>query len=103
MKKKKTMSKKSTLNKLWFVYMIISEKGPIYTGITTDLERRFMEHWSGKKGAKFFNISLPEGISYYETYPSRSLATKREIELKKLKRIEKIHLIKSFKKSSFNF
>lgn len=84
----KTKAKKSK----WYVYMIETGKGSIYTGITTDLERRFLEHASGKKGAKFFNSTTPEKILYHETYKNRSLASKREAAIKKLPRKDKLLL-----------
>lgn len=77
----------------WYVYMIETEKGSFYTGITTDLERRFLEHFSGKKGAKFFHSTMPDSIRYYETYVNRSLASKREAAIKKLSRKQKLILL----------
>ena len=38
----------------WYVYMIRASDQSLYTGITTDLERRLTEHQSGKAGAKYF-------------------------------------------------
>lgn len=81
----------------WYVYMIETEKGSFYTGITTDLERRFLEHFSGKKGAKFFHSTMPDSIRYYETYANRSLASKREAAIKKLSRKEKLSLLNKTK------
>lgn len=77
----------------WFVYIIQNEKGHYYTGITTDLERRFNEHASSKKGAKFFNTGAPVGMVYSKKFANRSLASKYECFIKKLTRQEKIKLI----------
>lgn len=84
--------KQKKVKQTWYVYLIETGKGSIYTGITTDLERRFLEHASGKKGAKFFNTTTPEKILYHETYANRSLASKREAAIKKLSRKEKLLL-----------
>lgn len=77
----------------WFVYIIENEKGFLYTGITTDLERRLSEHAGSKKGAKFFNTSAPKGLVYSKEFPNRSLASKTEAAIKKMSRKEKLILI----------
>ncbi|MDB2613851.1 GIY-YIG nuclease family protein [Chlamydiales bacterium] len=78
--------------KKWVVYMIESERGMLYTGITNDLKKRFEDHMSGKKGARFFRISKPLKIVYQEGYPNRSEASKREAEIKKMSRGQKLKL-----------
>jgi putative endonuclease len=80
----------------WEVYIIQTVYGKLYTGITTDLERRFREHFEKKQGARFFNTSLPKQILFRETHPSRSTATKREIEIKKMNRLQKLSLIQTY-------
>ncbi len=72
--------------------MIETENGALYTGITTDLERRYAEHLSGKKGAKFFRANKPKKIVFKEEHPTRSSATKREIAIKALSRSAKLKL-----------
>lgn len=81
----------------WFVYMIETDKQNLYTGITTDLERRFQEHLNthlgfNKKGAKFFRSQKPIKLCYSEQFSSRSSASKREAEIKKLSHLKKIQL-----------
>lgn len=78
---------------MWKVYIIQTKSGKFYTGITTNLERRFQEH-KKKVGAQFFHISAPKCIVYTEDQPDRSEATKREIEIKKMTRAQKLALIK---------
>jgi len=78
----------------WFVYMIEAENGNLYTGITTDLDRRFAEHQSKQGGAKFFHSSAAKQMVFQEPHPDRSSASKREIAIKKLSRKAKIDLIK---------
>lgn len=77
----------------WFVYIIENEKGHYYTGITTDLARRFKEHGAEKKGAKFFNTGAPVEIVFSKKFPDRSSASKFECAVKKLNRAKKIDLI----------
>jgi putative endonuclease len=81
----------------WYVYIIETEKGHLYTGITTDLERRFKEHASGKKGAKYFGVSAPLGILFSKRFKDRSSASKAEAAIKKLKREEKLKIIQTKK------
>ncbi len=73
--------------------MVLSASGKLYTGISTDVERRFAEHASGKKGARFFRISEPQEIVYRETCENRSLASQREYQIKQLTRQQKLELI----------
>lgn len=77
----------------WQVYIIQTESGKLYTGITKNLERRFEAHQTKRKGARFFNISNPQKIVYQEEQPNRSEASKRESMIKKLNRKEKLELI----------
>ena len=72
--------------------MILCNDNSIYTGITNDLNERFKTHISGK-GAKYFRGRKPLGIVYKEFFINRSMATKREIEIKKLSRKKKEILI----------
>ena len=77
----------------WFVYIIENDKGHLYTGITTDLKRRFAEHTGSKKGAKFFRTGAAVQMVFNKKFANRSLASKFEAMVKKLKRAEKIELI----------
>jgi putative endonuclease len=78
----------------WFVYIIRCTDNALYTGITTDLQRRFNAH-KNKKGAKYFYAHTPSEIVYTETAKDRSNATKRELSIKKLSHSKKILLINS--------
>ena len=77
----------------WFVYIIEAENGKLYTGITTDLTRRFQQHQSGQGGARFFHTSAAKKLLYSEPHPDRSSASKREAAIKKLSRHAKVALI----------
>ncbi|NKF52512.1 GIY-YIG nuclease family protein [Shewanella sp. WXL01] len=81
----------------WFVYIIECAKGTLYTGITTDVARRFDEHQHGIKGAKYLKGKGPLRLVYQEAQQNRSLATKRELEIKKMTRSKKLALITSKK------
>ncbi len=74
----------------WFVYIVRCADDSLYTGITKDVDRRIHEHNSDNKlGAKYTRARLPVVLVYQETCESRSVATKREIEIKQLSRAEK--------------
>ena len=75
---------------LWYAYVIRTEKGHLYTGITTDIERRFREHAEGKKGAKFFRTSAPLELIFKKRFKDRSAASKFEARFKAFNRREKL-------------
>ena len=77
----------------WCVYMLLCDDNTIYTGITNDLKKRFENHISGK-GAKYLRGRKPLEIVYTENFENRSMAAKREMEIKKLNRRKKEILIK---------
>ena len=76
----------------WFVYMLRCKDNSIYTGITNDLKKRIEAHLSGN-GSKYLRGRLPMKLVYKENFLDRSAASKREIEIKKLKKKEKELLI----------
>ena len=76
----------------WSVYIIESSDNSYYTGITTDIDRRFKQHTDGG-GAKYFNGRSPIRIVYVESGHNRSSASRREAEIKRLTKIEKEQLI----------
>lgn len=80
-------------NKEWQVYIIEASDSKLYTGITTDIEQRWLLHSSGK-GAKFFRGRQPKKICYLEKNHDKSSASKREAEIKKMARTDKLTLIK---------
>jgi len=78
----------------WFVYILEADNGSLYTGITTDLERRLAEHTAGgQRGAKFFRTVTPVRFVYAEQHADRSSASQREAVIKKLQRRQKQDLI----------
>jgi putative endonuclease len=78
----------------WQVYIILCSDNSLYTGITTDLERRFRQHGSGS-GARYFRGRQPLEIVYREGGHSRSSASSREAAIKALPRTGKQLLIYS--------
>jgi len=74
--------------------MIVCSDNSLYTGITTDLQRRFEQH-KNKIGAKYFYGRDPLNIVFTEEGHDHSSAAKREYEIKSYSRLEKIALIKS--------
>jgi putative endonuclease len=77
----------------WWVYMIRCDDGSLYTGVSTDPERRFQEHLQHPRGAKYFNGRLPAAIVYTESGHTRSSACHREAAIKKLDRRQKQLLV----------
>ncbi len=86
------MAKQNPKESQWYVYLIEAENGFLYTGITTDPDRRISEHKDGKKGAKFFRRSPPKRFLLQSGPYSRSIALKLEHRIKQLKREEKLKL-----------
>ena len=78
----------------WFVYMLRCADDSLYTGITTDLERRLDEHnHCEQKGARYTRTRRPVALAYAEPCDSRSAASQREYLLKRLSRAEKLDLV----------
>lgn len=78
----------------WYVYIVECADGTFYTGITTDLPRRLDEHNSGgPRGAKYTRARLPVTLVYQQKLDSRADATKREMEIKRLRKFEKQQLV----------
>ena len=78
----------------WQVYIILCTNDSLYTGITTDIERRLSQHLS-QRGAKYFRGHKPKRLVYLEGGHTRSSASKKEAAIKKLPRIDKCRLISS--------
>jgi len=84
----------------WSVYIILSSDQSLYTGISTDVGRRYAEHEKMSRqgtgpGAKYFYGRRPEKIVYLESGHDRSSASKKESAIKKLSRAQKLKLIAS--------
>lgn len=91
-------------SKDWYLYIIGCGTGQLYTGVTTDVARRFNEHSAnGRKTAKFLRGKVPLTLLYTEVVGNHSQALQREIKVKKLTKNQKIQLITSQEKISDNF
>lgn len=75
-----------------FIYILECSDGTLYTGYTTDLEKRLETHNAGK-GAKYTRIRLPVKRIYEESFDTKSEAMQREYAIKQLTRMQKIKLI----------
>lgn len=78
-----------------FVYVLRCGDGTLYTGYTTDVQRRLAEHRDGR-GAKYTRGRDPLDLARVERYASRSAAMSREHEIKALRRAEKERLIDGY-------
>ncbi|MFZ2976123.1 MAG: GIY-YIG nuclease family protein [Candidatus Moraniibacteriota bacterium] len=78
---------------MYYLYILRCADKTLYTGITTDLERRILEHNEKKLGAKYTASRRPVKLVYSKKFKSRSLASKEEARIKKLKRVEKLKII----------
>lgn len=81
----------------WYVYMLRCNDDSIYTGVTTELERRVEEHNTSKKAAAYTRVRRPVRLVFFELHSSRSDALKREYEIKQLSRPEKLKLQENFR------
>lgn len=79
----------------YFIYILECNDGSLYTGITTNIEKRIAEHNTSTKGAKYTKARRPVKLVYQEASENRSTASKREYAIKKLSRLKKIQLIQS--------
>ncbi len=75
--------------------MLECRNAALYTGVTTDVERRFSEHLN--KSAHYTSYNPPVRVVYRETVSGRSAALKREAAIRRLTRAQKLRLIKTNK------
>ena len=78
---------------MWHVYILKCSDGSLYTGATTDVPRRIIEH-NKAKGGNYTRSRLPVKFLHKENYSTRSKALKREYQIKSLTRNKKLALIK---------
>lgn len=77
---------------MYFVYILECSDKSLYTGITNNIENRMKLHRLGK-GSKYVRSRLPFKLIYSKEFEDKSLALKRELEIKKLTRKEKLNLV----------
>ncbi|MEI8361381.1 MAG: GIY-YIG nuclease family protein [bacterium] len=78
---------------MYYLYIVKCSDETLYTGITTDIVRRVLEHNNDIKGAKYTKARRPVELVYSLEFANRSLAQRAESEIKKLTRAQKISLI----------
>ena len=78
----------------WSLYIVRCRHGSLYTGIATDVERRFAEHQTNK-GAKYLRGRGPLKLVFKKQLGKRDLALKIERLVKKLPKLKKEKLIKT--------
>ena len=77
-----------------YTYIVRCRDGSLYTGWTTDLDRRLAAHNQGT-GAKYTKSRRPVELVYYETFETKEEAMRREYEIKQLTRPEKLRLLQA--------
>ncbi|MBV1788574.1 GIY-YIG nuclease family protein [Marinobacterium sp. D7] len=78
----------------WYVYIVRCVDGSFYTGVTTDLQRREREHnGCGRLGARYTRARRPVQMVWAEVQMDRSAALRREYEIKRLRRKDKLKLV----------
>ena len=75
----------------WHLYILECQGGSLYTGVTTDVERRFKEHHA--KTTHYTSYNPPKRIAYTERFPTKTGAFKREAQIKGWTRKKKLALI----------
>ncbi|MFA5934487.1 MAG: GIY-YIG nuclease family protein [Candidatus Paceibacterota bacterium] len=78
----------------YFTYILECSDKTLYIGYTNNLEKRLINHNNSKCGAHYTKIRRPVSLKYYETFSISTEAKRREFELKKYSREDKISLIK---------
>ena len=79
-----------------YTYIVKCSDGSLYTGWTNNLEKRIKDHNAGR-GAKYTKARRPVVLVYKEEVPTKQEAMKREWEIKRLSRKEKLSMIENSK------
>ncbi|MDO8573569.1 MAG: GIY-YIG nuclease family protein [Candidatus Daviesbacteria bacterium] len=80
---------------MWYVYALECADGSLYTGVSNNPEKRFLEHKDGK-GGRYTRSHKPIKLLYQEELPTHSKALKRESEIKSWSREKKIKILRLF-------
>ena len=89
------LKKNKAKRKPYFIYILLCDGDKLYTGITTDVDRRFKEHKDlseNRKGAKFTKLNKPVKVLNFFKVKNRSIATSLEHKIKKLSKLDKVKL-----------
>ena len=82
-----------TTTKIYYFYIVCCIDNTLYSGITTDLDRRIREHNTSKRGAKYTGKRRPVKLVHFEKFAGRSAAMKREWLVKHMSKEKKEILI----------
>jgi putative endonuclease len=78
-----------------YTYILKCADSTLYVGATNNLEKRLVQHNTSKQGAHYTKIRRPVSLVYSETFSTLGESRKREAELKRLSRSEKISLVEN--------
>jgi putative endonuclease len=81
----------------YHIYILECADKTLYTGWTTDIQKRVITHNTSKLGAKYTSIRRPVKLVYSESFETRSEAMKRECAVKGMSRVEKLRLVEGSK------
>jgi predicted GIY-YIG superfamily endonuclease len=79
----------------YYVYIVKCADKTLYVGCTNNLEKRILQHNTSKQGAHYTKIRRPVALIYSEQFTTLAEGRKREAQIKRMKREEKIQLIES--------
>lgn len=85
-----------TTKNTWYVYFLRCNDNSLYAGITTDISRRLYQHNHTKLGAKYTRAKRPVTLVFIETALDKSAASKREYQLRKLTKVQKEKLVRTY-------
>jgi putative endonuclease len=80
----------------WWVYFLRCSDNSLYAGVTTDIYRRMNEHNNSKLGAKYTRARRPVTLAYLEEAENKSLACKREYQIRHLTKCKKEQLVNEY-------
>lgn len=83
----------------WWIYFLRCNDNSLYAGVTTDIHRRIEEHNNSKLGAKYTRARRPVSLAYLEQADNKSLACKREYQIRHLTKLKKEQLVSNFRNS----
>jgi putative endonuclease len=86
------------IKNVYYLYILECADKTLYTGITTDLKRRVVEHNGAKLSSKYTSARRPVNLVYSQKFKNRSAASKEEARIKKMKKSDKLALIQKSKK-----
>ncbi len=92
------MTEQNKIN-AWWVYLLRCNDNSLYAGVTTDINRRVDEHNNSKLGAKYTRARRPVSLAYLEQADNKSIACKREYQIRHLSKQKKELLVSNFAKS----